>query len=59
MDVSSSSTRFLLARELRDAEEVLLAVVRDTVTREDGLGDNLSLEETGRTGVKTNRKSRM
>ncbi len=49
MDASSSSTRFLLARVLREDVEVLLAVARDTVTREDGLGDNFSLKETGRT----------
>ncbi len=46
-DASSSSTRFLLARVLREDVEVLLAVERDTVTREDGLGDNFSLQETG------------
>lgn len=44
--VASSSTRFLFVREVR--ELLLLAVVRDTTTREDGLGDNFSLETTCR-----------
>lgn len=44
IEPSSSSTRFLFAREVREELLLLLATVRDTVTREDGLGDNFSLE---------------
>jgi len=43
---SSGSTRFLLPTVVRTLRLLLLDVARDTVTRDDGLGDSCSLDDT-------------